>query len=108
HLWIAAVVLMAAIALEKLERFRAPIAAAAIIFGTWGTYQYVKREASDPQILLSYRLAKFFDRELQPGERVLILAPPWPNRFADFYLERARATGGEEGYQAARRNLAEG
>jgi hypothetical protein len=106
HLWIAAVVLMSAIAMEKLTRFRDAIAAAAVILGAWGAYEYVKREASDPQIHLSYRLAKFFDAALQPGERALILAPPWPSHVFDFYLERARATGGEAGYQAALRNLA--
>ncbi len=107
HLWIAAVVILAALALEKMPRYRMLLVAAAVAFGAWGAYGYVKREASDPHLLLSYRLAKFLDTALQPGERALILAPPWPSHFFDFYLERARETGGEAGYQAAVRNLAE-
>lgn len=107
HLWIVAVALLAAIALEKMSRYRTAVVAAAVLFGIWGSYRYVERETTDPQVLLSYRLAKFLDARLQPGERALILAAPWPGHFFDFYLERAHATGGEAGYQAALQNLAE-
>ena len=107
HFWMAAVVLLAAIALENVPRYRTAIAVVAIAFGVWGTYQYVARENSDPRLQLSYRLANFFDRELQSGERALILAPPWDRALFDFYLQRARETGGEAGYQAAVRNLEE-
>ncbi len=107
HFWMAAVVFLAAIALEHLTRYRSAVAIIAIAFGIWGAYQYVARENSDPRLELSYRLAKFFDRELQPGERALVLAPPWDRELFDFYLQRARETGGESRYQAAVRNLAE-
>lgn len=107
HLWMAAVVVLAAIALEKVPRYSAVLAALGVAFGIWGSYQYVAREASDPRIQLSYRLAKFFDRALQPGERALIVSPGWDRSYFDFYLERARETGGEAGYRAAERNLAE-
>ena len=107
HLWIAAVVLLGVISLEKLPRYRGAVAALAIVFGVWGAYRYVAREASDPRLQLSYRVAKFFDRSVQPGERALVLSPPWDRSYFDFYLQRARETGGEAGYQAAVRNLAE-
>ena len=107
HFWMAAIVLLAAIALQKLPRYRAAAGILAVAFGVWATYQYVAREASDPRLDLSYRLAKFFDRELKPGERALVLSPPWDRALFDFYLQRARETGGEARYQAAVRNLDE-
>ncbi|HWZ33409.1 MAG TPA: glycosyltransferase family 39 protein [Bryobacteraceae bacterium] len=107
HFWIAAVVLLAAIALEKVPKYQVALAGLGIAFGVWGTYQYVAREDSDPRLQLSYRVAKFFDGALQPGQRALILSPPWDRQFFDFYLQRARETGGETRYQAAVRNLAE-
>jgi hypothetical protein len=107
HLWIAAVVMLAAIALGKLPRYRAALTAVGVLFGIWGSYRYVQREAEDPHLLLSYRLAKFLDTALEPSQHALILAPPWPSHTFDFYLQQARETGGEAGYQAAVRNLAE-
>jgi hypothetical protein len=104
-LWIAAAVMLAAIALDKLARYRTVIATAGVLFGIWGSYQFVAREASDPRLVLSWRLAKFFDNTLQPGERALILSPPWSEEVFDFYLRRARKTGGQAGYEAAVRNL---
>jgi hypothetical protein len=106
-LWIAAVSFLAAIALDNLPRYRLALATVGVVLGIWGSYRFVEREASDPHLLLSYRLAKFFDAALQPGERALILAPPWPRQVFDSYLEQARVTGGEAGYEAAVRNLAD-
>jgi len=107
HLWMAAVVLLAAVALERLPKYCAPLALIGAAFGVWGASQFVAQKAADPHLALSYRLAKLFDRRLEPGERALILAAPWPRQVFDFYLQRARETGGEAGYQAAVRNLAE-
>jgi hypothetical protein len=107
HFWMAAVVMLAAVALAKLPRWGTWAAAIGVAFGVWGTWQYVAREALDPRLQLSYQLAKFFDRELKPGERALVLSPPWDRALFDFYLQRARETGGEAGYEAAVRNLAE-
>jgi len=107
HMWMAAVVLLATVALEQAGRYRLPLAAVGIAAGMWGADRYVAREASEPRVDLSYRLAKFFDRELQPGERALILSKPWDRSVYDYYLQEARETGGESGYRAAVRNLAE-
>ncbi len=105
HFWMAAVVFLAALALSRLPAYGSAVAAVGIAFGVWGAWQYVAREASDPRLQLSYHLAKFFDRELRPGQRALILSPPWDRSLFDFYLQRARETGGETRYQAALRNL---
>ena len=104
-LWIAFMLLLAAIALDRI-RYSAAVGAVAVLFGVWGSYRFVEREASDPHLALSYRLARFFDGALQPGERALVLAPPWPPEVFDFYLQRARETGGMKGYEAAVRSLA--
>jgi hypothetical protein len=106
-LWIAGASVLAAIALNRLPRYRTALAILGVLFGVWGSYQFVEREASDPHLLLSYRLAKFFDAKLQRGELASVLAPPWPSQVFDSYLQRARETGGQAGYQAAVRNLAE-
>ncbi len=107
HLWIAALLILAAIALQRFTRYRVAIAIAGILFGSWGAYRLVATEAADPRLQLSYRLAKFFDHSLDPGQRALILSPPWPPHTFEFYLQRARETGGEAGYAAAIRNLAD-
>ena len=61
--------------------------------GEWtGFYYQPLPEASDPRLQLSYRLAKFLDREMKPAERALILSPPWDPAVFDFYLQRARET----------------
>jgi hypothetical protein len=106
-LWIAAISVLAAIALNRLPRYRLALTTIGVLFGTWGSYRFAQREASDPHLQLSYQLAKFFDTALQPGERALILAPPWPQLVFDSYLRRARETGGQAGYEAAIRNLTE-
>ena len=107
HLWIAAVVVLAAVALNSITRYRVIIALAGVMFGIWGSYRFVANEAADPRLQLSYRLAKFLDHALEPGQRALILSPPWPPLTFDFYLQRARETGGEAGYAAAVRNLSD-
>lgn len=106
-LWIAGVSVLAALALDRLPRYRIALATAGALFGIWGSYRFVEREAANPHLSLSYRLAKFFDAELQPGERALILAPPWPTVVFESYLERARKTGGQAGYEAAVKSLAD-
>jgi hypothetical protein len=105
-LWIASMLLLAAIALNRI-RYCAAVGAVGVLFGVWGSYQFVEQEAADPHLALSYRLARFFDGALQPGERALVLAPPWPHEVFDFYLQRARETGGIKGYEAAVRSLAD-
>ncbi len=107
HIWMAAVIFLAALAIEKLPRWGLILAAVGVASGAWGTYNYVAREAADPRLQLAYRLARFLHREMKPTDRVLILSPPWDRAVLYFYLERARETGGEAGYQAAVRNLAE-
>lgn len=107
HIWIAAVLILAAIALEKIARYRVAIALAGILFGIWGSYRFVVNEAADPRLQLSYRLARFFDHTFEPDQRALILSPPWPPNTFEFYLQRAKETGGDAGYQAAVRNLAD-
>ncbi len=107
HLWIAAVLMLAAIALSSITGYRAAIALAGVVFGIGGSYRFVANEAADPRLQLSYRLARFFDHALEPGQRALILSPSWPPHTFDFYLQRARETGGEAGYAAAVRNLAD-
>ncbi len=107
HFWMAAVVLLAGFAIDRWIRYGAALAALGVALGMWGTYQYLSHEASDPRLQLSYQLAKFFDREMKPGERALIVSPPWDRALFDFYLQRARETGGEPRYKAAVRNLAE-
>ncbi|MGH9557974.1 MAG: hypothetical protein ACRD30_01950, partial [Bryobacteraceae bacterium] len=106
-LWIAALTLASGIALTKFKRSRAVIGVAGVLFGVWGSYRLVQLETRDPHLALSYRLAKFLDAAVAPGERVLIIAPPWPRNVFDFYLQQARETGGEAGYQAALLNLSE-
>jgi hypothetical protein len=108
HLWIAAVSFLAALVLDRIEaRLAVVLASTGIALGVWGSYRYVAREASDPRLQLSYRTAKVLDSVLRPGERAVIQSRPWPPATFDFFLRRARETGGEGGYRAALKNLEE-
>ena len=88
-------------------RLRGATLAAAMVLGVWGAVRYVRSESSRPDIQLDYRIARYLDEHVGPSERVLIEAPLLPPDQVRLYLEKARATGGEEGLRAAERELAE-
>ena len=68
---------------------------------------FLSKVTSEPEVALSYQLARYLDRHVQPGEKVLIFAKPLAA--ADFKpgLEKAQELGGEAGLAGARRILNE-
>src|SRR5205085_12173708 len=81
------------------------IVTATTIIGVVGAWWYVHVETSRPDIQLAYRLARFLDGAVRNNDRVLILAKPVTEETSNLYLEKARQTGGEAGFQRAREEL---
>jgi hypothetical protein len=99
------VILMAVLGLSKWPRWIWAIVAVSVVLGAIGGHLYVWRETSKPDIQLSYRLAKYLDGKMQPGERALILSQPITEDMLQGYLKKAQETGGEEGLRQARLEL---
>ena len=55
------------------------------------------REANrDPSLQLAFRVAEWAGRELGPGERLTVIAPPVPQPAIDDYVRKVRMAGGDE------------
>jgi hypothetical protein len=74
HLWIAALTLLTAVALEGIPRYAAAVAIAGMVLGNLGRVRYFESNASDPHVFLSCRLAEFLDAPLGEHEE------PWSLR----------------------------
>jgi hypothetical protein len=105
HIPMYFVLIAAALGLRQWERANRALVAAAAVIGVAGAFWYASFESSRPDVQLGYRVAKFLDRSLGPGERALILACPVSERDAQLYLSKARQIGGEDGLRQAQREL---
>jgi hypothetical protein len=104
HIPLMLVTLVAAIGCARYPRLAIPLAALGVILGAFGSYRFIARETSRPEIRLGYELARYLDARLQPGETVLILSPPIDY---DLYFRRLKETGGDAAVRSAQRVLAE-
>ena len=102
HIPLVGLILLAALACARFPRAATPFVAAGVALGVWGSVQYVRHETARPEMRVGYDLARYLDAHVLAGEQVLILAEP-PS--VDLYLRRARETGGEAGFAAARHAL---
>ncbi len=105
HLPVAGMLLLAALGLSHLSRWRTPLALAGVALGLWAANRLVVWSVSQPEVALSYRTAQYLDRTLGPGEKALVLAKPVPPEGLEAYLERAYRAGGEAGRRGAERVL---
>jgi len=105
HIPIYFVLLLAAVGLRTVGKWTRPIVAVSVILGIAGAFWYVRLETSKPDIQLAYRLARFLDGTVRDNERALILTAPITEETARPYLEKVRATGGEEDLRQARLEL---
>jgi len=78
-----------------------------MVLGLMGAIRYLQAESAQPEVQLAYQVANFLDRSLRENERALILARPVDERDASLYIEKAQKTGGSEGVEQAKRELAE-
>jgi hypothetical protein len=101
------VLLLAAVGISWWPRAGNAAVVLSVALGIFGAFRYAQSEASKPEIQTDYRVARYLDENVRPGERVLIEAPPLSADMTRDYLEKARATGGEESYRVAARELAE-
>src|SRR5579872_2357376 len=103
HIIIYFVVLLAALGLAQWPRWSRSIVIASVALGIAGTFWYAWLETSKPEIQLAWRLAKYLDANVHGSERALVLSKPVEN--LQLYLEKARVTGGDEGYRQAVREM---
>ncbi len=103
HLLISAVVLAAGFGLGRLRRVTMPLFALGFGLGLWGAWRFVERESSSPSVQLSYDLARYLDRTLRDGEKVILLVQPIPKPLIDAYFEKSFALGGAAGLEEAQR-----
>jgi hypothetical protein len=108
---VAYTLLLAGVGLESLMRtsrwrgLAVFIGLAGVALGLVQSAFFLAKETSEPEVALSYRLARYLDLHVGPGEKVLILAKPFEQADLSPSLEKARELGGEEGLAAARRML---
>jgi len=95
--------------LHRKQKWRLPVnylLGAAVLLGLFQSTHFVRFEVSQPDVSLSYQLARYVDAHLQSGERMLISAKPFSSADLDPYIEKVREVGGESAYKTALRNLA--
>ncbi|HYM10006.1 MAG TPA: hypothetical protein VEU62_04705 [Bryobacterales bacterium] len=82
HLPIAATILLAGLGLGWsgwrsglwTRRVQLALAAAGVALGIFTAARFVAQAAAEPQVQLAYRLARYLDATLRPGDRALVLA----------------------------------
>ncbi len=74
HIPLVAVTLLAALGLSALPRLRHGVAALGAIVGLVMADRYVRHQTSEPHLALSYRVARYLDREVPAGATVVVLA----------------------------------
>jgi hypothetical protein len=97
----AAVLVLAALGLGLIPRWRNEAVALGLVLGMAGAYGFARNETTKPEAALSYQLARYLDSALANGGRALILAPPLPPASWQPFLEKAYTTGGEPALAAA-------
>jgi hypothetical protein len=105
HLPLAFVSLLAGCGLARLNRHRAEVVLAMLIFSAFGAQHLVAFETAEPHTALAYRAAQLLDARLASGETAVVLAEPIPREQLERYLVAAERQGGPEGRAAAERVL---
>lgn len=106
HIPIAAVVLLAAFALQRYGRAAVAIGALSVLLGAYGSFRFVERETSKPEVRLGYEVARYLDRNVRPGESALVMAKPIPPSDVQMYFSKVRQIGGEAALRAAEKIVA--
>jgi hypothetical protein len=107
HISIYLVLLLAALGLEQWPRWNKAILTIGVALGIAGAFWYAHIEASQPNVQLAYRTAKYLDRSLGANDRALILVKPLGEDQVSLYLAKVKQTGGEPGLREARREIEE-
>ena len=106
---LAYVLLLAGVCIDAMIQNHRPLAIAigtvSVALGLVQSARFVRSETSQPEVQLCYRLARYLDDHVGTTGRVLILAKPFRAEQLNVYLEKARQSGGESGWQSARANL---
>jgi hypothetical protein len=99
------VLLLASMELPRCGRWAPAAVALSMILGIAEAFWYVRGQVHQPEVQAAWQVARFLDRSVRPGQRVLLLTGPIDAAAAQMYLNKALKTGGEEGLRQARLEL---
>jgi hypothetical protein len=95
------VILLAALGLSQWPRWTWPIVVLSVVLGAAVGYWSVWRATHQPDVQLSYRLAKYLDASVRDSQRALVLVKPIEAEQAQSYFDKVRQTGGEKALREA-------
>jgi hypothetical protein len=104
-IWIAAVLLVSAIALRDGRPLWRALAIVAVPLGVIQAHYAVGRDTSTPQIRASFELARYLDASLARNEEAVVLTKPVPLELVRQYLDKVAQRSGEVGLRQAGRVL---
>jgi hypothetical protein len=106
HIPMLFVLLLAIQGLTAIPRGARELVALSVVWGIALTFWYVHHETHQPDVQLDYAVAKYLDRSVRDGERVVLLTAPLDESVLQMYFDKVRKTGGEEGLRQARAEIA--
>lgn len=74
HVTVVALTLLVGIGLVEVRRFRWSIVVACLALGLWMSDRYLARAVAEPELAISYRVARYLDQRVAPAEHVAVLA----------------------------------
>jgi hypothetical protein len=99
------ILLLASMELPSWGRWSHVAVALSMILGVAEAFWYVRGQVHLPEVQAAWQVARFLDQSVRPDQRVLLLTGPLDAEAAQLYLDKARKTGGEEGFRQARLEL---
>jgi len=105
HIPLAAAVFLAGLGAVRLKGWGTALAAAGVLAGLWMADRFLEKETSGSEYQLPYRLARFLDERLGPGERAVCLTPPVPRDSVAAYLDRIERASGSVARRRAAQSL---
>jgi hypothetical protein len=77
----------------------------AVALGVLQSWFLVRSQASAPDVVVSYEVARYLTDHVKPSEKVLFVAKPFTESDWSYYLEQAERLQGTTGLAAARASL---
>jgi len=100
HVPICFAILLAAVGLQQWPRLLAPIVSVSIVLGVVGAWWYLRIETSEPDVQVSYRMARYLDANVGKDEKVQVV--PVDRNDAWLYFRKVRQLFGPEAELQAR------
>jgi hypothetical protein len=91
----------APLGLSQWPRWTWPIVVLSVVLGAAVAYWSVWRATHQPDVQLSYRLAKYLDASVRDSQRALVLVKPIEAEQVQSYFDNVRQTRGEKAWREA-------